>query len=49
MAKCLVVFLLVSWQIRRLSFQAPVLREGFSLMRISRRIYTGGILFMPTR
>ena len=46
-------FLLASWQIRRLSYQAPVLCEGFSLMRVSRRIYTGGIpksfLFMPTR
>ena len=29
--------------IRRLSYQAPVLREVFSLMRVSRRIYTGGI------
>ena len=36
-------FLLASWQIRRLSYQAPVLREAFSLMRVSRRIYTGGI------
>ena len=36
-------FLLASWQIRRLSYQAPVLREVFSLMRVSRRIYTGGI------
>ena len=34
-------FLLASWQIRRLSYQAPVLREVFSLMRVSRRIYTG--------
>ena len=40
MANC---FLLASWQIRRLSYQAPVLREVFSLMRVSRRIYTGGI------
>ena len=36
-------FLLASWQIRRLSYQAPVLREVFSLTRVSRRIYTGGI------
>ena len=36
-------FLLASWQIRRLSYQAPVLCEVFSLMRVSRRIYTGGI------
>ena len=36
-------FLLASWQIRRLSYQAPVLREVFSLMQVSRRIYTGGI------
>ena len=36
-------FLLASWQIRRLSYQAPVLREVFSLMPVSRRIYTGGI------
>ena len=36
-------FLLASWQIRRLSYQAPVLLEVFSLMRVSRRIYTGGI------
>ena len=37
-------FLLALWQIRRLSYQAPVLREVFSLMRVSRRIYTGSIL-----
>ena len=43
MANCFVVFLLASWQIRRLSYQAPVLGEVFSLMRVSRRIYTGGI------
>ena len=51
-------FLLASWQIRGLSYQTPVLREVFSLMRVSRRIYTGGIPeglmlipeeFMPTR
>ena len=36
-------FLLASWQICRLSYQVPVLREVFSLMRVSRRIYTGGI------
>ena len=36
-------FLLASWQVRRLSYQAPVLHEVFSLMRVSRRIYTGGI------
>ena len=36
-------FLLASWQTRRPSYQAPVLREVFSLMRVSRRIYTGGI------
>ena len=36
-------FLLASWQIRRLSYQAPVLREVFSLMRVSRHIYTGRI------
>ena len=54
MANCFVVFLLASWQIRRLSYQAPVLCEVFSLMRVSRRIYTGGIpeelfSFMPTK
>ena len=43
MANCFVVFLLSLWQICRLSYQAPVLREVFSLMRVSRRIYTGGI------
>ena len=36
-------FLLPSWQLRRLSYQAPVLREVFSLLRVSRHIYTGGI------
>ena len=36
-------FLLASWQICRLSYQASVLREVFSLMRVSRHIYTGGI------
>ena len=36
-------FLLASWQIRQLSYQGPVLREVFSLMRVSRRIYKGGI------
>ena len=36
-------FLLASWQIRRLSYRAPVLCEVFSRMRVSRRIYTGGI------
>ena len=35
--------LLAAWQIRRLSYQAPVLHEVFSLMRVSRRIYTSGI------
>jgi len=46
-------FLLASWQIRRLSYQAPVLREVFSLMRVFTRIYIAGIpksfLFVPTR
>ena len=44
-------FLLASWPIRRLSYQTPVLREAFSLMRVSRRtgIYTGGIPEEPTR
>ena len=36
-------FLLPSWQIRLLSYQAPVLREVFSLLRVSRHIYTSGI------
>ena len=36
-------FLLPSWQIRRLSYQAPVLHEVFSLLRVSRHIYTSGI------
>ena len=36
-------FLLASWEIRRLSYQAPVLHDIFSLMQVSRRIYTGGI------
>ena len=36
-------FLLASRQIRRLSYQAPVLRDVLSLMRVSRRIYTGRI------
>ena len=36
-------FLLPSWQLRRLSYQAPVLREVFGLLRVSRYIYTGGI------
>ena len=43
MANCFVVFLLPSWQIRRLSYQAPVLREVFSLLRVSRHNYTSGI------
>ena len=42
MANCF-VFSLASWQIRQLSHQAPVLREVFSLMWVSKRIYTGGI------
>ena len=41
-------FLLASWQIRRLSYQAPVLRDVFSLMRVSRRIYTYGIPEEPS-
>ena len=36
-------FLLSSWQIRQLSYQAPVLREVFRLLRVSRHIYTSGI------
>ena len=36
-------FLLPSWQIRRLSYQPPVLDEVFSLLRVSRHIYTSGI------
>ena len=43
MAVLFCCFLLASWQIRLLSYQAPVLREVFSLMRVSRRIYTDGI------
>ena len=39
-------FLLAAWQICRRSYQAPVPREVFSLMRVSRRIYTSG---MPTQ
>ena len=41
-------FLLASWQIRRLNYQAPVLREVFSLVRVSRRINTGGIPKEPS-
>ena len=36
-------FLLPSWQLRRLSYQAPVLHEVFSLLWVFRHIYTGGI------
>ena len=36
-------FLLPSWQIRWLSYQAPLLREVFSLLQVSRHIYTSGI------
>ena len=36
-------FLLPSWQIRRLSYQPPVLDEVFNLLRVSRHIYTSGI------
>ena len=48
-------FSLPSWQIRRLSYQAPVLREIFSLLRVSRHICTSDIRafglcpHMPTR
>ena len=43
MANCFVVFLLLSWQICRLGYQAPVLYEVFSLLQVSRHIYTSGI------
>ena len=36
-------FLLPSWQNRRLSYQAPVLREVFSLLWVSRHIYSSVI------
>ena len=36
-------FLLTSWQIRRLSYQAPVLREVLSLLQVSRRTCTSDI------
>ena len=36
-------FLQPSWQIRRLSYQPPVLDEVLSLLRVSRHIYTSGI------
>ena len=36
-------FLLPSWQLRRLSYQAPVLHEVFNLLWVSRHIYTGDI------
>ena len=35
--------LLASMQIHQPSYQAPVLRKVFSLMPVSRRIYTDGI------
>jgi len=36
-------FLLPSWQIRRQSYQPPLLDEVFSLLQVSRHIYTSGI------
>ena len=36
-------FLLPSWQICRLHYQAPVLHEVFRLLRVSKHLYTRGI------
>ena len=36
-------FLLPSWQICRLHYQAPVLHEVFHLLRVSKHLYTHGI------
>ena len=36
-------FLLPSWQICRLHYQAPVLHEVFHLLRVSKHLYTRGI------
>ena len=36
-------FLLPSWQICRLHYQAPVLHEVFCLLRVSKHLYTWGI------
>ena len=36
-------FLLPSWQICRLHYQAPVLHEVFHLLRVSKHLYTPGI------
>ena len=36
-------FLLPSWQICRLHYQAPVLHEVFCLLRVSKHLYTRGI------
>ena len=36
-------FLLPSWQICRLHYQAPVLHEVFHLLQVSKHLYTRGI------
>ena len=36
-------FLLPSWQICQLHYQAPVLHEVFRLLRVSKNLYTRGI------
>ena len=36
-------FLLPSWQICRLHYQAPVLHEVFHLLQVSKHLYTSGI------